>query len=124
MAMEDIEYGKRKVEAIVITIIGIILTFPVSIIIGSYTMNFWVFLFLVIIGLMIVAYGSYYWHKVTHIVWTKQAIREYEERKLAAIQGYHHVTSSRKCPSCGAPVAPDDIFCSQCGCRISDEGKR
>ena len=29
-----------------------------------------------------------------------------------------HQIVSKKCPSCGAEIAPDDVFCTECGARV------
>ena len=29
-----------------------------------------------------------------------------------------HQIASKKCPSCGAEIAPDDVFCTECGARV------
>jgi len=37
---------------------------------------------ILILGFVLIAYGSHYWSKVTHIMWTRQALREYEASSI------------------------------------------
>jgi len=68
-----------------------------------------------LVGLILIVYGSYYWNKVTHIAWTKQALREYEQKKIQTIEALRAIT---KCPNCGSPVSSEDLYCPKCGKRI------
>lgn len=38
--------------------------------------------------------------------------------KNAPEQPQPHQIVSKKCPSCGAEIAPDDVFCTECGARV------
>ena len=38
--------------------------------------------------------------------------------KNALEQPQPHQIVSKKCPSCGAEIAPDDVFCTECGARV------
>ena len=128
MAIEDREWARRKTEALIETIVGFIIMIPGSILFLStcvgnsvFCVSFaWVIFF---IGIAIFLHGYHNWRKISHIVWTKQAMREYEDKKVAVEETHRQVVSSRKCPSCGATAATDDIFCTQCGHRISEGGE-
>ena len=128
MAIEDREWARRKTEALIETIVGFIMMIPGPILFiticdpcSVMEVSFaWVIFF---IGIAIFLHGYHNWRKISHIVWTKQAIREYEDKKVDVEEAHRHVVSSRKCPSCGAIAATDDIFCTQCGHRISEGGE-
>ena len=101
---EDVELLRRKTEAWGIELIGLLIMFPGSLFFGvivglalSYQQYMWPFgyvttanhgagilvgLFVATAGGIITWYGDYLAKKYTHILWTKQALREYEEEKL------------------------------------------
>jgi hypothetical protein len=72
-ASEISEYLARKVVAAIMCIIG----FPLLVV--SLPLIFLAGLGLLIFGLgaILCAYGQHYWEKVTSIMWTRQALREY-----------------------------------------------
>ena len=132
MAREDVEWAERKIGALIEAVIGFIMM-PGSFLLliafeeSGIFYNEMAAIFFVcsffICGLAIFLHGYHNWRKISHIVWTKQAIREYEDKKVDVEEARRHVVSSRKCPSCGATAAPDDIFCTQCGHRIPEGGE-
>ena len=82
----------------------------------------------IIIGGGLLVYGSYVWKKVTHVVWTKQAIREMMDKGHAAEEEFRRrYTSSSQCDTkitcqnCGSTVNSNDIFCGECGKKIVKE---
>ena len=90
---EDIEYGTRRMEAIGVMIIGLILVIMgpfICIYAGTTTQtscgprqdpNFGAFAVVEILGWSLLLYGNYLYDKVKHVTWTKQAIREYEREE-------------------------------------------
>jgi hypothetical protein len=85
------EYLARKTEAIGITLFGILVMSAGSFIVALTVQNERYVPFLgtvkepnwlavaitFFIGLVITAYGAHLWNKITHIMWTRQALREY-----------------------------------------------
>jgi hypothetical protein len=73
------EYLARKSEAIGIMVIGAIIA-VVAPIVGFASLSFEAFIvggLVCILGVVIMAYGKHQWNKITHIMWTRQALREY-----------------------------------------------
>lgn len=84
-----------------------------------------------IFGLALIIYGSYVWKKVTHVVWTKQAIREMMDKEFRAEEDFRQryastsnlqKVSSKSCPSCGSVLDEEDVFCTDCGAKLVNEG--
>jgi len=85
------EYLARKTEAIGITLFGILVMTLGSFIVALTVQNeryvpyfgtvkepnFLAVGITFFIGLIITAYGAHLWNKITHIMWTRQALREY-----------------------------------------------
>jgi len=119
MAIEDIEWAQRKSGAVLEMILGFvifILAIPLPMLITGPSIPMTLILFF--IGIMLFSHGRHVYNKVTHIVWTKQAIREYDDKKTAAKEVYNAVTSNFKCPNCGTLVNLDAKFCSQCASKV------
>lgn len=79
------EYGGRKTFAIVLWILAAFL-FILFFFIGLASQSF----FLILIGLLLAiffgAYGGHYWKKVTFLMWTRQAMREYNAPRTRDVQ--------------------------------------
>jgi RNA polymerase subunit RPABC4/transcription elongation factor Spt4 len=129
MAIEDLEFVRRKIGAIVLILIGIFgMIYSGYITITSKELAGGLIL-LCFFG-FIAIYGGYLWKKVTHVVWTKQAIREVMDREMRAeadFQGrYSQSPGYQKgqfptCPQCGVTVDTDDTFCPDCGVSLLTE---
>lgn len=104
MTREDVTLAKRKAGLIIVIVLGVIsilASWPMALVMGadvespcgttrepSYAACALFFFG----GVALVAYGSYAWSKVTHVEWTKQAIREHEEQEQAvthAVRQYY-----------------------------------
>lgn len=126
MAIEDLEYGRRKIGAVLLGVVGfIVLVLSIFFIIGGIAgggamgvMG----IFMLIGGGLMIGYASYLWHKITHVVWTKQAIREMWDKQQKAESEYYQ-TSNKKCPSCGFPFEQDDVYCPNCGTELQTSGQ-
>jgi len=70
------EYIGRKMMAIFMIIFGVILM-VVGFMAGIAVDSFGIILVSFLLGLIVTLYGLHYWSKVTHIMWTRQALREY-----------------------------------------------
>ena len=79
------EYVSRKTQAILLVLFGVLLAF-----VGAPLATFGILrsgepsidaltvgLFLFLVGLVLAIYGAHLWNKITHIMWTRQALREY-----------------------------------------------
>ena len=97
-AEEVPEYLGRKTLAIILVIIGILMSLG-GFFIGIYEAGSayksggdpWVafiacIIFISIPGIIMACYGEHYWKKVTHIMWTRQALREYGVVSLKQLQ--------------------------------------
>jgi hypothetical protein len=84
------EYLTRKTEAIGIMVFGLFVMIFGSIFVAlvssgvlwgpakaSQPPNFLAVIITFITGFVILAYGAHLWNKITHIMWTRQALREY-----------------------------------------------
>jgi ribosomal protein L40E len=117
----DVEFVKRKssiiAQAIAVNVLCIFFI-GISVVAGGSGAG-WIF----IISLIALIAGNidllYQWRKITHVVWTKQALAEFEMVKLAegtkAAAIAQVVYSDKKCRRCGVVVAPDSMFCYKCG---------
>lgn len=87
---EDIELLERRIEALGIEIIGLLIAMALAPFIAliffaggpsaagvGIALGILVFL----VGFGVAWYGSYLWKKFSHIQWTKQALREYDVEK-------------------------------------------
>jgi hypothetical protein len=130
MAMEDFEYVRRKSGAGLMIFVGILVLIFFTIF-GIGAANIFLMILGLIIGLALIIYGSYVWKKVTHIVWTKQAIREMMDKDHRAeqdfIQRYENTSNAlrnfdgKSCPNCGNVSSDDDMFCMECGFKFSQD---
>ncbi len=76
-AREAVEYLGRKIFAVVLIITGLILgMLGVIAYVLSFLMSIRAIL-VAFIGFGLYLYGRHYWDKVTHVIWTRQALREY-----------------------------------------------
>ena len=117
------EYLARKTEAVVITIFGLLIMIGGSVltaatvrteryvpILGRMSEPNWAAVgFTFLVGLVIFAYGAHLWSKITHIMWTRQALREY-----GAPSTMEGTISVRYCKFCGTQVEKDAVFCPSC----------
>jgi hypothetical protein len=77
------EYLTRKSEAITMMVIGVVVGIGSGIaglFLFSYenpATSFALIFFGLITGSVLAAYGQHQWSKITHIMWTRQALREY-----------------------------------------------
>jgi hypothetical protein len=134
MAMEDFEYLKRKTVAGILFIISLIMLIVSGFLIGtglkhySFLFSFGLILF---IGFSCIAiYCAYLLEKISHVVWTKQAIREMKDKELKAgkdffikNKSYSNIrpTQIKTCKQCNRPINPSDSFCSECGKKIVND---
>jgi RNA polymerase subunit RPABC4/transcription elongation factor Spt4 len=138
MAIEDLEYARRKIGAALMIIFGFIIFFVFIVISlgagsGNYVGAFTIIIFGCCISLFLIIYGSYLWRKVTHVVWTKQAIREMMDKDFQAEQKYlknyqqnsenKQKANTKTCSSCGEILTEDDIYCPECGIKINSDSK-
>jgi len=89
-APEYWEYKKRKAEARSETILGVLAIVGAVILglIGIYQFNpIWILFGIIvfIVGIVLVWDADEKMKKIKHIYWTKQAIREYEEKKYRVL---------------------------------------
>jgi RNA polymerase subunit RPABC4/transcription elongation factor Spt4 len=129
MAIEDLEYVRRKIGAAVLILIGIFgMIYSGYVTITSKELAGGLILLCFFAFLAI--YGGYLWKKVTHVVWTKQAIREVMDRDMRAEDDFQSRYSQssgtqkvryKTCPKCGLSVEDNDMFCPECGITLSIE---
>jgi len=82
------EYLGRKTLSIVMMFVGfIILFFSFFKLIASFfgDLHSYVGFF---IGMLMILYGEHYWSKVTHIMWLRQAFREYGLLSVKEVKDY------------------------------------
>lgn len=86
---EDIELLRRRIGAVFMRVIGILMLvafIPAGIFVlidtESWQAALIVVIILLVVGIILEWYGGYLYRKYQHIMWTKQAIREYEQQRM------------------------------------------
>jgi len=77
-AGEAAEYAARKGKAVLMVVLGIIIV-PVAALFAAFSGDGGVIIICSFYPLaaFLILYGLYYWKKVNHIIWTRQALREF-----------------------------------------------
>jgi hypothetical protein len=88
---EDVELLRRRTGAVIMRVFGILMIIafiPAGILFGIETHSFQagltVGVLLLIVGSILEWYGGYLYRKYQHVMWTKQAIREYDQQRMHA----------------------------------------
>jgi hypothetical protein len=88
---EDVELLRRRTSAVIMRVFGILMIIafiPVGILFGieteSWQAGLTVGVLLLIVGSILEWYGGYLYKKYQHVMWTKQAIREYDQQRMHA----------------------------------------
>lgn len=131
MAIEDLEWAKRKIQAFLMILFGLLIMFGsfLGLIIFSYYFPIQIAILGFICGGILFVYGVYVSNKVSHVVWTKQAIREMMDKEyLADSDLLKRIETSnenkknlKKCPYCNELNDIDNSFCENCGKKLDEK---
>jgi hypothetical protein len=148
---EDFEYLRRKSAATAEWIAGIVMVVAsLALLVGSCATSFSssgsstsdvlavMGYVLFVVGIVLIIHGRHVAGKISHIVWTKQALREYEQSKAKIIASEAQLQASElkdrsnrpaeledityRCPYCDDQVSATDRFCIHCGKELSPPG--
>jgi hypothetical protein len=116
---EDVELLRRRTSAVIMRVFGILMIIafiPAGILFGIETHSFQagitVGLLLLIVGSILEWYGGYLYKKYQHVMWTKQAIREYDQQRMHArmdaAEAYRMAREATSTPSM-SPDKPAEV---------------
>jgi len=111
---EDVELLRRRTGAVIMRVFGILMLIafiPVGIYFGietqSWQAGLTVGVVLLIVGSILEWYGGYLYRKYQHIMWTKQAIREYDQQRVHARMDAAEAYRMARAATSPPDMAPD-----------------